>query len=422
MRKLPKALRAWTTPKGKMTGAAKARFLAKMAAGRRKKGKKPSAKFERCVKAVKKHSRGKVNPWAVCHASVGRDPSITHSQISTLRREAAEAGDRAMVAICERALRGDKRAIAECYRVLREARAHRDPSSKKVRREVGPTGAAAWHFTNHGAHQILYWGGPGSRLRTGPYGSTSLVFIDHPSADGNYRTLKEADAAAKRFLKELSGVGRDPGKHKDYMITGAHSFTTKGPFKTFEEAKAAAKRMSSNEEVAVIGRDGYRAVEIGRAKGGVYRSSSGRDPSSPPPSGIRRHTSPTPYPTEQEYTMREARELHKQLQEIEKAPLAVRKEAAAEWLDALKTHPHIVAERIGWILNGSYGKGAYDSAWRTMGMGPRANKGAALSLLVAALEWRTPQRMAIAQWKKLTAAEQAHLRKLIDQELKEATP
>lgn len=35
---------------------------------------KKSKKFERCVKSVKKQGRA-VNPWAVCHASTGRDPS-----------------------------------------------------------------------------------------------------------------------------------------------------------------------------------------------------------------------------------------------------------------------------------------------------------------------------------------------------------
>jgi hypothetical protein len=36
-----------------------------------------SAKFEHCVRAVKKRG-GAVNPWAVCHASVGRDPAKKH--------------------------------------------------------------------------------------------------------------------------------------------------------------------------------------------------------------------------------------------------------------------------------------------------------------------------------------------------------
>ena len=37
---------------------------------------KKTAKFERCVRAVKKTSRGRANPWAVCHKSTGRDPAL----------------------------------------------------------------------------------------------------------------------------------------------------------------------------------------------------------------------------------------------------------------------------------------------------------------------------------------------------------
>lgn len=66
----------------KLTGKAKAEFLARMKKGRAKSTRrrdpaKKSAKFERCVRAVKKKGTA-VNPWAVCHASLkktGRDPS-----------------------------------------------------------------------------------------------------------------------------------------------------------------------------------------------------------------------------------------------------------------------------------------------------------------------------------------------------------
>lgn len=43
---------------------------------------------------------------------------ITDEQIATLRREAAVAGDDAMVAICDRAEEGDTAARIECARVL----------------------------------------------------------------------------------------------------------------------------------------------------------------------------------------------------------------------------------------------------------------------------------------------------------------
>lgn len=40
-----------------------------------------------------------------------------------LRREAAEAGDLAQVAVCDRALKGDALAIAACVRIIQNASA-----------------------------------------------------------------------------------------------------------------------------------------------------------------------------------------------------------------------------------------------------------------------------------------------------------
>ena len=51
--------------------------------------------------------------------------NITDAQIETLRDEAAAAGDRAQVEICNRALNGSQRARRECARVIREAAAQR---------------------------------------------------------------------------------------------------------------------------------------------------------------------------------------------------------------------------------------------------------------------------------------------------------
>lgn len=44
---------------------------------------------------------------------------------------------------------------------------------------------------------------------------------------------------------------------------------------------------------------------------------------------------------------------------VESAPLADRQEARKAWAEALILEPGTVAERIGWILNGSYGYGSY---------------------------------------------------------------
>lgn len=110
-----------------------------------------------------------------------------------------------------------------------------------------------------------------------------------------------------------------------------------------------------------------------------------------------------------EYEMREAREHHRAMSEVEKAPLSERKEAAAEFLDAMANHPDVVGERVGWLLDGNYGYGSMKTAERVMAMSKRANKLAMLTQMVGALEWRCPVRMEMAAWKKLTPAQKAAL-------------
>ncbi len=51
------------------------------------------------------------------------ETETTTEQIEALRSEAGTAGDRKMVAICDRALAGDETAIAECARAIAAARA-----------------------------------------------------------------------------------------------------------------------------------------------------------------------------------------------------------------------------------------------------------------------------------------------------------
>jgi len=52
--------------------------------------------------------------------------NITDTQIITLRIEAAQAGDEAQVALCDRALEGDDEARAECARTIAAAEAMAD--------------------------------------------------------------------------------------------------------------------------------------------------------------------------------------------------------------------------------------------------------------------------------------------------------
>ena len=116
------------------------------------------------------------------------------------------------------------------------------------------------------------------------------------------------------------------------------------------------------------------------------------------------------------YEMREAQEYQRQLRDVEKAPLADRKEAAEAFLEAMKD-PALVAERISWLFDGNYGYGAMQAAKRVLGMSARANKAATLTQMIAALEWRTPPRLAVQAWKKLSSAQKAALDKAVKAEI-----
>jgi hypothetical protein len=124
-------------------------------------------------------------------------------------------------------------------------------------------------------------------------------------------------------------------------------------------------------------------------------------------------------PSEVEYERSELREAQQRLTEVEKAPLAERKEAAAEFLEAMRDNPEIVGERVGWLLNGTYGYGQKMMAQRVL-KAPRMNRSAALTHMVAAFEWSTPNAMAVAGWKKLTKSQQAALDRAVQGAIKNA--
>jgi len=113
-------------------------------------------------------------------------------------------------------------------------------------------------------------------------------------------------------------------------------------------------------------------------------------------------------PTQAEYDRRELANAHKKLVEVHRAPLADRKEAQGKFLEAMREHPEIVGERIGWLLNGSYGYGSMLIAKRVLAS-PRMNRSASLTQLVGAFEWLSPEDMSRAAWKKLSASEKSRL-------------
>jgi hypothetical protein len=117
-------------------------------------------------------------------------------------------------------------------------------------------------------------------------------------------------------------------------------------------------------------------------------------------------------PSQKEYEAREMREAMAKEREVESASLAERKEAQADFLKAMK-EPDLIAERIGWLIDGNYGWGPMMRAKQVV-KAKRMNRQAALNQLIGIYEWSCPPRMAADAWKKLSKAEQSILERAIN--------
>ena len=109
-------------------------------------------------------------------------------------------------------------------------------------------------------------------------------------------------------------------------------------------------------------------------------------------------------------------ELNRQLKDVESAPLADRKEAQADWIDAMINCPETVSERVSWLIDGNYGAGSYSRALQIV-QNKRMNRVAALAQMIAALEWRCSNVFARSAWNKLTAEQQNKVNGLIMAEI-----
>lgn len=109
-----------------------------------------------------------------------------------------------------------------------------------------------------------------------------------------------------------------------------------------------------------------------------------------------------------EYDEQSMREAYQAEQDVDHAPLAERKEAQREFNEAMAEDPALVAERLGWLLEGNYGYGEMLRAKQILAS-PRMNRIAALNLYVGVSEWQCPRAMGIAAWKKLTPAQKQKL-------------
>jgi hypothetical protein len=119
----------------------------------------------------------------------------------------------------------------------------------------------------------------------------------------------------------------------------------------------------------------------------------------------------TPIPSQAEYEQREAKELADSIRSNELAPLRYRLQARNDWRGDLIREPYTIAERVEWLLNGTYGFGAQQRAKRILLS--RGNHVAQLAQLVANMEWHCPANFAQGAFLSLTKDQQTKVNSLI---------
>lgn len=124
-----------------------------------------------------------------------------------------------------------------------------------------------------------------------------------------------------------------------------------------------------------------------------------------------------PIPSQHEYESREIDEFLRQMREVDRAPLADRKESARHFAEAMARDPELVAERVSWLLHGNYGYGSYVKAVE-VSRSPRMNQVAWLVQTAGAVEWSSPPKMTVAAWKKLTKDQKLHLHAAVERALR----
>lgn len=140
------------------------------------------------------------------------------------------------------------------------------------------------------------------------------------------------------------------------------------------------------------------------------------------PAAGARSTSPSAgskFVSGDDYDTRSKAEARRRLDRVRHAPLEDRREAKANFLEAMRDAPSRVAERISWLLDGNYGYGEMLLAQQIL-RSPRMNRRAALTQMIGALEWMCTENDERLAWKALSKAQQAKLDSEIDRVIEEA--
>jgi len=118
----------------------------------------------------------------------------------------------------------------------------------------------------------------------------------------------------------------------------------------------------------------------------------------------------------QEYIHNELRLLNNQIEECGKLSKTEKQENKQLLLDTWIDTPEVFADRIGWILNGTYGYGAMYKAIQ-LADNKRCNRIAGLSIILSAIEYSVTSVNSVKAWKELNKEQQEKLSSLIQAEL-----
>jgi len=97
--------------------------------------------------------------------------------------------------------------------------------------------------------------------------------------------------------------------------------------------------------------------------------------------------------SKEEYDRQELARTNRELSALSHEPAHIRAERKCEFARALEEQPELVAERIRWIKNGDYGRGAQIIAEKLKA------KGLSLYPLIGQLEWRCGAYDAMQAWR-----------------------
>lgn len=122
---------------------------------------------------------------------------------------------------------------------------------------------------------------------------------------------------------------------------------------------------------------------------------------------------------DQAYEQREFKIFRRDVEAPSQLPTQERRENEAKLLEILREDPELVAQRISWLIDGSYGYGSYRQAWQVLDK-KRMNRSAWLVQTIGALEWHVVPRRVAHLWHQLTQAQKDALNKAVEKEILEA--